>query len=87
MTNINFVPKDFQRTLSSHKILEKYNEQVFHKKAVLRNFAIFTGKYLCWNLFSNKNAGLQARNFIKKKLKRMCFPVNNAKILGTSILS
>ena len=41
----------------------------------------------CWSLFSNKNAGLRARNFIKKKLKQMCFPVNNAKILGTSILS
>ena len=33
MKNINFVPKDVQRILSSDKILEKYNEQkVFFKK-------------------------------------------------------
>ena len=39
---------------------EKYNEQkLFNKKAVLKYFVIFTGKHLCWNLFFNKNAGLQ----------------------------
>ena len=33
MKNVNFVPKDVQRILSSHKMLEKYNEQeVFYKK-------------------------------------------------------
>ena len=33
MKNVNFVPKDIQRILSSHKISEKYNEQeVFYKK-------------------------------------------------------
>ena len=33
MKNINFVPKDIQRILSLHKILEKYNQQeVFYKK-------------------------------------------------------
>ena len=38
-------PKMSKRILSSHKISEKYNEQtVFHKKAVLKNFVIFTGK-------------------------------------------
>ena len=32
----------------SYKILEKYNEQkVYHKKALLKNLAIFTGKHLC----------------------------------------
>ena len=31
--NVNFVPKDVQRIVSSHKSLEKYNEQeVFYKK-------------------------------------------------------
>ena len=60
MKNFNFVPKDVQRIQSSHKISEKYNEQkLFNKKAVLKNFVIFTGKHLCWNLFFNKNAGLQ----------------------------
>ena len=54
--NINFVPKDVQGILSSDKISEKYNEQkVLFKKTVLNNFAIFTGKYLCWwYLFFNK---------------------------------
>ena len=53
--NANFVPKDVQ--ISSDKVSEKYNEQkVFFKKIVLNNFAIFTGKYLCWwYLFFNKN--------------------------------
>ena len=47
MKNINFVPKDVQRILSSDKILERYNEQkVFFKKHILNNFAIFMGKYL-----------------------------------------
>ena len=52
--NVNFVPKGVQKVLSSHKISEKYNEQkVFYKKAVLKNYAIFIGKYLWWRLFFN----------------------------------
>ena len=40
MKKVNFVPKDVQRILLSHKILEKYNEQkVFHKKAVHKTIA------------------------------------------------
>ena len=49
--NVNFVLKGVQRYLSWHKILEQCNEQVFYKKAVLENFAIFTGKHLPWSLF------------------------------------
>ena len=30
--------------LASNKVLEKYNKQVFYKKAVLKNFAIYTEK-------------------------------------------
>ena len=56
----NVVPKDVKRILSSHEILEKYNEQnVFYKKAVLKNFAIFTGKHLCWSLVFNESASFQ----------------------------
>ena len=36
--------------------------EVFCKKGVLRNFAKFTGKYLCQRLFFNKVAGLR-RNY------------------------
>ena len=49
------------------------------KKGVLKNFANFTGKHLCWSL-------LQACNFIKKRLQHWCFPVKFAKFLRTSIL-
>ena len=31
---------------------------MFYKKGVLRNFAKFTGKHLCWSLFFDKVAGL-----------------------------
>ena len=51
------------------------------KKGVLRNFAKFTGKYLCRSLFFNKAAGLEA--FIKKRFWHRCFPVNFAKFLRT----
>ena len=50
------------------------------KKAVLKNFAILTGKHLCWNLFFNKVAA----NFIKKRLQHRCFSVNIAKFLKIS---
>ena len=87
MKHVNFVPKDVQRILSSHKISEKYNEQkVFYKKAVLKNFAIFTGKHPCWNLFFNKNAGFLACSFIKKRLEHRWFFSNTEKFLKTPIL-
>ena len=56
------------------------------KKAVLKDFAIFTKKHLRWILFLNKNAGLQSWNFIKKRLQHRCFPVNIAKFLRTFVL-
>ena len=30
---------------------KKQPPEVFHKKGVLKNFPIFTGKHLCWRLF------------------------------------
>ena len=68
------------------KILERYNEQVFYKKAVLKNFAIFTEKHQRWSLFSNKNAGLQSWNFIKTRLQPRFFPANIAKFSRTPVL-
>ena len=71
---VNLTPKEAQRILSSHKIAEKYNEQeVFYKKAVNKNFAIFTEKHLYCCLFFNKNKGLQLCNFIKKRLHKGVF--------------
>ena len=51
------------------------------KKAVLENFAVFTGNCLYWCLFQ-----AQACNFIKKILQHRCFPVNIAKFLRSPIL-
>ena len=39
-------------------IIRSSHPEVFCKKAVLRNFAKFTGKHLCQSLFFNKVAGL-----------------------------
>ena len=39
--------------------------QMFFKKYVLKNFAIFTGKYLCWSFF--------LKMFIKKRPQHRCF--------------
>ena len=50
--------------------------QIFFKIGVLKKFAIFTGKHLCWSLFSIK---LQACNLTKKWFQYKCFPVNIAK--------
>ena len=86
MKNINFILKDLQIILSSHKISEKCNEQVFYRNAVLKKFAIFTGKHLYWSLSFNKSAGLQYCKFYKKRLQHRCFSLNIAKFLRTFIL-
>ena len=51
---------------------------MFFEIGVLKGFAIFTGKYLCWSLFLIV-AGLKACDFLKKKLQYRCFPENIAK--------
>ena len=43
------------------------------RKVVLKNFAIFTEKLLCWGSLFNKVAGLQASNVVKKRLQHMYF--------------
>ena len=43
------------------------------KKAIHKNFAIFTLEHLCWGLFFNKVASLQACNFLKKRLEQRYF--------------
>ena len=52
------------------------------KKGVLKNFANFTGKQLCWSLFLEP----QASNFIKKRLQHSCFPTKFPKFLRSPIL-
>ena len=52
------------------KLLRSSRPEEFCKKDVLRNFAKFTGKRLCQNLFFNK---LAAYNFIKKEALAQVF--------------
>ena len=56
---------------------------MFCKKGGLRNFAKFTGKHLCQNLFFKKVAGLRPATLLKKRAWHWCFPVNFTKFLRT----
>ena len=56
------------------------------KTAALENFAILNRKTPVLESALNKVTGLQAWNFIKKRLQRRWFPVNIAKFLRTPIL-
>ena len=68
-----------------------YSEAVARRcsmiKAVLRNFAKFTGKHLCHSLFLNKVVGLRPATLLKRRLWHRCFPVNFVKFLRTSFLT
>ena len=69
------------------KVLFSINSRSSHRRCsikqdVLKNFAITP----VLKSFFNRVAGLQAWNFIKKRLRHRCFPVNIAKFLRTPIL-
>ena len=52
--------------------------QMFFKIFVLKNFAIFTTKHLCWRLFEIKLLAWRSGTFHHR-----CFPVSLAKFLRT----
>ena len=56
------------------------HRRCFVKKGVLKNISKFTRKQLCWSLFFNKVAGLQACNFAKKRLVFSCKICENFEI-------
>ena len=61
--------------------------EVLCKKAVLKNFAKFTGKqHLCQDLFFNKVAGLWPATLFKKSLWHRCFLANFEKSLRATFL-
>ena len=60
---------------------------MFYKKAVLKNFAIFTEKLLCWICFFNENRAVNLVTLLRKRLQRRSFPVNITKVLGTAVLT
>ena len=57
----------------------------FFKIGVLKIFAIFAGKHLCWSYLLIVT-GLDAWNFVKKRLQHRCFLANIAKFLRSFIL-
>ena len=52
----------------------------------LKNFAVFTKKSICVGSLFNKITGLQAYDFIKKRIQHRCFPVNVAKSFKNNYL-
>ena len=60
---------------------------MFFQIDVLKNFANFTRKQLCWSLLFNKVAGLRLATSLKKRLKHRCFPVKFAKFLKTTFFT
>ena len=52
------------------------------KKDNLKNFTVFTRNQFFLNLFFNKFAGC---NFIKKRIRQRCLPVNITKILTPTL--
>ena len=67
-------------------LLQKQPRRCSVRKDALRNFAIFTGKYLYQSPFFNKVAGLRPATLLKKRLRHRCFPVNFANFLRTLFL-
>ena len=68
--------------LSSHEsiaTIRSSHPRCFIKEGVLKNFTQFTGKYLCWSLFSNDVADMRFATLFKKRLQH--FPVNFVKFL------
>ena len=76
----------FLRTAFLQNISRSSPLQMFLKKGVVRGFANFTGKHLCWSLFlKNLQAGgLQCR---KERPQHSCFSVEFAKFLRTPFLT
>ena len=55
------------------------------KKGVIKNFANFTERNLCWSLFLIKLQAFRPEILLKKRLQRGCFLVNYMKFLRTPI--
>ena len=64
---------------------QKQPPEVFHKKAILKHFVIFTGKHLTESFF-NKVEDHQPCYFIKKRFQDRYFLVNFGKFIRTPIL-
>ena len=56
-----------------NKLFRSSCPEVFSKRGVPENFAKFTEKYLCQNLFLNKVAGSGMKLYLKKGLVLVCY--------------
>ena len=65
-------------------ILQKQQPKVLYKKAVLKNFAIFAGKHLCWSLFLIKLQAFRPilKNIWERLLLILVYPVEKRPILN-----
>ena len=78
---------EFAQIKDSFDFYKSSHQRCSIKKAALKNFTILKGNHLCWSLFFNKAVGLQASNFIKKRLQNRRFTtVNIAKIFKRLLL-
>ena len=65
--------------------LQKQLPQVLcKKKVILKNFANFTEKHLCWSLFLVELQPWRSTTLLKKRLHCSCFPENIANFLRTA---
>ena len=70
---------------SLNLIFKNSPSDMFCKNSVLKDFAIFTGKHLCWSLFLSYRP--QDCNFIKKEAPAKVFSCEFYKIFKNIFLS
>ena len=78
--------KNFNFSQFHEHIFRGNRAQMFFKIGVLKRFANFTGKHLCWSLFL-KNLQAEGLQLHKRRLQHRCFPVKFAKLLRTPFLT
>ena len=66
--------------------MQKQPSKGFFKESVMRNFAEFTRKHLCRNLFFDKVKLCRSSTSLKTSLQRRCFLVNFGKFVRTPFL-
>ena len=79
-------PSTFLRKINQFRLHRRSHRRCSIKKAVHKNFAIFIGKCLYWNLFLNRLQAFRLATLSKIDSNTGVIPVNIAKFLRTSIL-
>ena len=82
-TNISQIELEILRNSSA--IFRSSHWRCSIKKAIIKHFVIFTGKYLCRGLFFDKVAGHGTCSIIKEILQHRYFLVNSRKFIKRPI--